>query len=256
MFVLFATPGPHLEKNIAIVDNNTISNNLGSGLSFAGSEGVIIRGNTLSRNQDYGIAIEKPGDVVIYSNSILNNGDKGVSLDVGTIACLRDNCIRGNRGSGIVAHGRGRIKENDIVGNLGCGMKICGPGDPFVTKNRIYSGQYVAVEILENARGCVTNNEIYCEAYEKVIQDIGSTTIVEDNDFPTAMLPPSRGSAGAKGEPADLMDLPSLTSPRPRQTGNAIPRGDISHIVGKLTATHASKANGSYRNMSRFCVIL
>ncbi len=170
---------------------------------------------------------------------MLDNRETGITLDVSTLTCLRDNCIRGNLGNGIVAQGRGRIRENDVIGNGKSAVVVLGPGDPFVGKNRIISAEASAIEVLSDARGCVSENEIYSKTGKNIVQDLSSTTIVENNEILSSL----------EGE----IRCDDLVT-RPLQTGNAIPRGDISHIVRKLTMPQTHKSNP--KTMSRFCVIL
>ena len=171
---------------------------------------------------------------------MLDNGETGITLDVSTLTCLRDNCVRGNLGNGIVVQGRGRLRENDVIGNGKSGVVILGPGDPFVAKNRIISADATAIEVLADARGCVSENEVYSKTGKNIVQDLSSTTIVENNDVLASLDGDVRND--------DLVR-------RPLQTGNAIPRNDISHIVRKLTMPQTQK-NGAKLTTSRFCVLL
>lgn len=230
---------PQLDKNTAIVDNNRISQNQGCGLSFAGSEDIIIRDNVLDGNHGSGIAIDQPVEATIHSNRVLDNRGAGISLEVSSLSCLRDNCICGNLGNGVVARGRGRIRENDIINNEKSELVILGPGDPFVAKNRIVSLKATAIEVLSDARGCVNENEIYAKSGKSIVQDLSSTTIIENNEILSSF----------ENETKD-----GNLATRPLQTGNSVPRPDIAHIVRKLTQTQPQKS--SAKTMSRFCVVL
>jgi hypothetical protein len=174
---------------------------------------------------------------MIHSNRVFDNGKTGITLAVSTLSSVHDNCVRGNLGNGIVAQGRGRIRENDVIGNGKSELVIVGPGDPFVAKNRIISEEASAIEVLADARGCVNENVVYSKTGKNIVQDLSSTTIVENNEFLSSLEGDVRG-----------------LGTRPLQTGNAIPRNDIAHIVRKLTMPQAQKTNP--KTMSRFCVIL
>ena len=170
---------------------------------------------------------------------MLDNGGSGIILDVSSFTHICDNCVRGNLGNGIVAQGRGHIRENDVIGNGKSGVVILGPGDPFVSKNRILSGESSAVNVRADARGCVNENELHSKAGKNIVQDLNSTTIVENNEL----------LSNLEGEIAGVG-----VASRPIQSWNTIPRDDISHIVSKLSMPHARKTNS--KTMSKFCVIL
>ncbi len=94
-----------------LIENNTITNNLGSGIVFYGSydpKVSIVNNNTIANNQGSGIVIN-PGSyaannipLIIANNSIFNNLGHGVYADKGLAnSTISSNLIEGNGGTGI-----------------------------------------------------------------------------------------------------------------------------------------------------------
>ncbi|XP_068736044.1 F-box only protein 10-like [Montipora capricornis] len=250
------------DKNYASVDNNAIFNNAGHGIHFSGSEGLLIRGNNLHNNEGCGIKIAKPAEIVIQDNSICRNRSSGVSIEIACCANVSGNGIYGNQKHGIVVSGKGLIKENDVFCNALNGVELRGPGDPYITRNRIQSTDHYGLNILENGRGYVDSNEIYQCNITALYQHPDSTVLVINNRIIPVNIKDGRkvciineGTNDCRHDPVGL-DLDSPPRPLLPNKENQFPRPLVSrmsmsssgngHIVTGLTAC---------RGRSRFCVI-
>ncbi|XP_015776225.1 PREDICTED: F-box only protein 10-like [Acropora digitifera] len=250
------------DKNYACVDNNTIFNNAGHGIHFSGSEGLLIRGNNVHNNEGCGIKIAKPAEIVIQDNSVCRNRSSGISIEIACSANVSGNGIYGNRKHGIVVSGKGLIKENDVFCNAMSGVELRGPGDPYITRNRIQSTDNYGVHILENGRGYVDSNDIYQCNMTGLYQNPDSTVLVINNRIIPVNTKDghqvcivNEGTTDCRHDPVGL-DLDSPPRPLLPNKENKFPRPPVSqmsmsslgngHIVTAITACHGR---------SRFCVI-
>lgn len=261
-YFIFYSTGLRPDKNYACVDNNTIFDNAGHGIHFSGSEGLLIRGNNVHNNEGCGIKIAKPADITIQDNSVCRNSSSGVSIEIACSANVSGNGIYGNRKHGIVVSGKGLIKENDVFCNGLSGVELRGPGDPYITRNRIQSTDHYGVNILENARGYVDSNDIYQCTTAGLHQHPDSTVLVINNRIIPVNTKNGRqvcivneGTNDCRHDPVGL-DLDSPPRPLLPNKENKFPRPPMSrmsmsssgngHIVAGMAACHGR---------SRFCVI-
>ncbi|EDO29952.1 predicted protein, partial [Nematostella vectensis] len=152
---------PRPDKNTASAVNNIVFDNAGHGIHFCGNESLLIRANSIHSNKACGICISKPADITIQDNSVCRNDSHGICIELGSRASIHGNGVYGNKKCGMCVSGKGTIRENDVMSNGLHAIQIFGPGDPYVTHNRLESGHHNGVCIMENARGFVEMNEIF-----------------------------------------------------------------------------------------------
>ena len=244
------------------MDNNTIFDNAGHGVYFCGSEGLLIRGNNIHNNEGSGISVAKPAEITIQDNSVCGNNSSGVCIDMACSANVSGNGFYGNRKHGILVFGKGLIKENDVFCNALSGIEMRGPGDPYVTRNRVQASEHYGVNILENARGYVDSNDIYECNVAGLYQHPDSTVAVINNRIISVNKNTSRelciindDTKQCQHNPA-VLNLDSPPRPLPPNKETKFPRPPMSrlsisssgngHVVAGLTTCHGR---------SRFCVI-
>jgi len=174
--------GPRPDKNYAKVDSNVIFDNNGHGIHFCANEGLLIKDNSIHSNKGSGISIIKPAEITIQDNMICKNEGSGITLDTSSTASIHGNGVYGNLKHGLHISGKGIIRENDFFSNCQAGIQICGPGDPFVTHNRVQAGKHHGISILENARGFVEWNDIYEANVGSLYKHPESTTHIYNNN--------------------------------------------------------------------------
>ncbi|KAM7442218.1 hypothetical protein ABFA07_008853 [Porites harrisoni] len=254
--------GPRPDKNFACVDNNTIFDNAGHGIYFSGSEGLLIRGNNVHNNEGCGIKIAKPAEITIEDNSVCRNNSSGVSIEIACSANVSGNGIYGNRKHGIVVSGKGLIKENDVFCNALSGVELRGPGDPYITRNRIQSTDHYGVNILENARGYVDSNDIYQCSAAGLYQHPDSTVLVINNRTIPVNTKNGRqvrivneGTNDCRHDPVGL-DLDSPPRPLLPDKNSKFPRPAMSRISMSSSGNgHLVAGMASCNGRSRFCVV-
>lgn len=254
--------GPRPDKNFACVDNNTISDNAGHGIHFSGSEGLLIRGNNVYNNEGCGISIAKPAEITIQDNSVCRNSSSGVCIEIGCAANVSGNGIYGNRKHGIVVSGKGLIKENDLFCNAMSGVELRGPGDPYITRNRIQSTDSYGVNIMENARGYVDSNDIYQCTSPGIYQHPDSTVLVINNRIIPVntkngcqVCIVNRDTNECSHDPEGL-DLDSPPRPLLPNKENKFPRPPVSRLSMSTSGNgHIVAGMASCHGRSRFCVI-
>ncbi|KXJ16742.1 F-box only protein 10 [Exaiptasia diaphana] len=184
--------GPKPDKNFATVDNNVIFENSGHGIHFCANEGLLIRENCIHSNQGCGVSITKPADITIQDNMICDNEGSGIILDTSSSASIHGNGIYGNQKHGLHISGKGGVRENDVFLNSLSGIQICGPGDPFVARNRVQSAKHHGISIMENARGFVEWNDIFEAKVSALYKHPESTTHIYNNNVVSIKLSESR----------------------------------------------------------------
>ena len=261
-FFFSCLTGPRPDKNFACVDNNTIFDNAGHGIYFSGSEGLLIRGNNVHNNEGCGIKIAKPAEITIEDNSVCRNNSSGVSIEIACSANVSGNGIYGNRKHGIVVSGKGLIKENDVFCNALSGVELRGPGDPYITRNRIQSTDHYGVNILENARGYVDSNDIYQCSAAGLYQHPDSTVLVINNRTIPVNTKNGRqvrivneGTNDCRHDPVGL-DLDSPPRPLLPDKNSKFPRPAMSRISMSSSGNgHLVAGMASCNGRSRFCVV-
>ena len=261
-FFFSCLTGPRPDKNFACVDNNTIFDNAGHGIYFSGSEGLLIRGNNVHNNEGCGIKIAKPAEITIEDNSVCRNNSSGVSIEIACSANVSGNGIYGNRKHGIVVSGKGLIKENDVFCNVLSGVELRGPGDPYITRNRIQSTDHYGVNILENARGYVDSNDIYQCSAAGLYQHPDSTVLVINNRTIPVNTKNGRqvrivneGTNDCRHDPVGL-DLDSPPRPLLPDKNSKFPRPAMSRISMSSSGNgHLVAGMTSCNGRSRFCVV-
>ena len=244
------------------MDNNTIFGNAGHGIHFSGSEGLLIRGNNVHNNEGCGISVAKPAEITIQDNSVCRNNSSGVSIEIGCSANVSGNGIYGNRKHGLLVCGKGLIKENDVFCNALSGVELRGPGDPYITRNRIQSTDHYGVNILENARGYVDSNDIYQCSTAGLNQHPDSTVLVINNRIipvdnknnrqvcivnqDTNECSHDPNGLDLDSPPRPLLPNKENNFPRPAMSQLSMSTSGNSHIVAGMTTCHGR---------SRFCVI-
>lgn len=254
--------GPRPDKNFACVDNNTIYDNAGHGIHFSGSEGLLIRGNNVYNNEGCGISIAKPAEITIQDNSVCRNSSSGVCIEIGCAANVSGNGIYRNRKHGIVVSGKGLIKENDLFCNAMSGVELRGPGDPYITRNRIQSTDSYGVNIMENARGYVDSNDIYQCTSPGIYQHPDSTVLVINNRIIPVntkngcqVCIVNRDTNECSHDPEGL-DLDSPPRPLLPNKENKFPRPPVSRLSMSTSGNgHIVAGMASCHGRSRFCVI-
>ena len=252
--------GPRPDKNFASVDNNTVFDNAGHGILYCGNEGLLIRVNSIHGNKGCGINIAKPASITVQDNSICRNMSSGIFVDTGCSASIQGNGIYNNQQFGIQIAGKGILKENDVICNLMGGLQVRGPGDPYVTGNRVQCTKHCGIVVLESARGVVASNVVYeCES-AGITQHPESATHVHNNRIVPlrdiyAYMTKGKDCQGSIFDPSEVD--PDSPSPRP-----LAPNKD--NKLSRATTTRSSMASGAtnivahYTNCnggSRFCII-
>lgn len=94
------------------------------------TEALNVFANLINCNRGLGIAVLQSSQLTrLATNCILENGRGGVAVEKDCRVELRGNGIYENSGYGVSFSGNGQIVENDVVGNRGCGIQVCGSAD-------------------------------------------------------------------------------------------------------------------------------
>ncbi|NXE12819.1 FBX10 protein, partial [Lophotis ruficrista] len=148
--------------SVALVESNSISHNGAAGLHVKSSEALNIIANVIHANRDDGVAVLQSSQLTrIANNSISCNSRGGVLVEAECQVELRGNGIYENSSHGIVCKGEGIIAENDIIGNLRCGLQLLQAANMKVTKNRIQSFRDYGIALFDEAKGLVQENLIF-----------------------------------------------------------------------------------------------
>ncbi|KAK3699562.1 hypothetical protein QZH41_014273 [Actinostola sp. cb2023] len=249
------------DKNFATVDNNVIFDNTGHGIHFCANEGLLIRDNSIHSNKSCGISITKPAEITIQDNMICKNEGSGITVDTSSSASIHGNGIYGNLKHGLNISGKGIIRENDVFSNVLSGIQIYGPGDPFVTRNRVQSSKHHGISIMENARGFVEWNDIYEANVASLYKHPESTTHMYNNNVIPIKLSDSKpfcvydyDTKECKLDDAICLEEHS-PPPRPYVVDRTSEKG------GKLQVAHPSGSTtivslyAGCHGRTRFCVI-
>jgi len=108
------------------VENNTVSSNLGDGVSIASSNGNAVTGNTVT-NCKNGIYLAFSDSNRVTGNTVVNNDEWGVYLAVADSNTIRDNEIGLNGKSGVLLHDKtnnNTISSNTISSNVFDGIVL------------------------------------------------------------------------------------------------------------------------------------
>ncbi|KAH0628464.1 hypothetical protein JD844_009671 [Phrynosoma platyrhinos] len=156
-----------------------------AGLYVKSSEALNIIGNAIHANYDCGVAVFQSSQLTrVANNSISCNSLGGVLVEAECRVELRGNGIYDNSSHGVTSKGDGVITENDILGNQGCGLKLCQSADMKVTKNRIHSFRGYGIEMLDQTKALVQDNLIFQGKSKKtILQQVASTEgcVLQDN---------------------------------------------------------------------------
>lgn len=258
-FYIFLGPKP--DKNYAKVDKNVIYENSGHGIHFCANEGLIISENSIHSNKGCGISITKPAEITIQDNMICKNEGSGVTVDTSSSASIHGNGVYGNLKHGLYVSGKGIVRENDVFSNVLTGIQICGPGDPFVTRNRVQAAEHHGINIMENARGFVEWNDIFEAKIASLYKHPESTTHIYSNNVIPIKLSESKpfcvfdvDTKECKLDTAITLEdnLPPLRPCVVNDTNDKTNKLQVGHLAGQ--ATIVSLYTGCH-GRTRFCVI-
>ena len=246
-FILVSRP----DKKLAQVEYNKITNNLGHGLLYSGSDGVVISRNTISNNSKHGIILTRPAEITIQDNNVTFNNQSGISVLLGVCCTIQGNGIYHNKEYGLQTAGVGIIKENDIFGHRMSAVYVKMQGDPHVTRNRLQGILQECVYVEDNTRGLIEQNEIRHYSYvSPIYYHHDSQVHVAGNKFVVLIKQDNDGLETA-------IDLEYLNlqnpSPRPFLHLNEENRGPFFS-----SPSHDTKRVTARRNVaiSRLCTIL
>ncbi len=107
-----------INGNNNIVDDNTVNENMGVGLSVTGGIGNQITANTFSTNNLGGISLSNSTGI-ISGNTVTGNMSFGISLMQQTTIHFKDNEVSGNSSHGLIINGSGNDINNNSIYNNG-----------------------------------------------------------------------------------------------------------------------------------------
>uniref|UniRef100_A0A7M4EZG7 F-box protein 10 n=1 Tax=Crocodylus porosus TaxID=8502 RepID=A0A7M4EZG7_CROPO len=237
--------------SVALVESNSINHNGAAGLYIKSSEALNIIANAIHANQDSGVTVFQSTQLTrIANNSISCNSLGGILVETECRVELRGNGIYDNSSHGIACKGDGVIVENDIIGNLGCGLKLLQTADMKVTKNRIQALQDYGILILDQTKGLVQDNLIYQGKSKKtILQQVSNAEdcIVQNNKLLTFKR---------KSDIAWTLENPPAR-PHIEVTARGVSRATNSQRVTTMTTRIAARVDGGcHNNGSIFCTIL
>lgn len=235
--------------------------NAGHGILFSGNEGLLVRGNNIHGNKGCGVSIAKPADITVHNNSICANMSSGIWVDIGCCSSIHSNGIYNNQQFGIQVAGKGLVKENDIFCNSMGGIQVRGPGDPYVTNNRVQATLHHGISVLENARGVVLSNTVYeCEV-QAITRHPESTTYVHNNRIVPvkdvyAYMTKEKDGRGSIFNPAEIETESVPLRPPDYSTDSkfsnpALSRLPLNSAGGTNIVAHYTNCSGR----SRLCII-
>ncbi|XP_026026685.1 F-box only protein 10 [Astatotilapia calliptera] len=148
--------------SVALVESNCMSYNGAVGLYVKSTEALNVFANLINCNRGLGIAVLQSSQLTrLATNCILENGRGGVAVEKDCRVELRGNGIYENSGYGVSFSGNGQIVENDVVGNRGCGIQVCGTADIKVMRNRVQPSQGCGIAVLGPVKGVVHDNILF-----------------------------------------------------------------------------------------------
>ncbi|XP_025057207.1 F-box only protein 10 isoform X3 [Alligator sinensis] len=237
--------------SVALVESNSINHNGAAGLYIKSSEALNIIANAIHANQDSGVTVFQSTQLTrIANNSISCNSLGGILVETECRVELRGNGIYDNSSHGIACKGDGAIVENDIIGNLGCGLKLLQTANMKVTKNRIQALQDYGILILDQTKGLVQDNLIYQGKSKKnILQQVSNAEdcIVQNNKLLTFKR---------KSDIAWTLENPPAR-PHIEVTACGVSTATNSQRVTTMTTRIAARVDGGcHNNGSIFCTIL
>lgn len=148
--------------SVALVESNCMSYNGAVGLYVKSTEALNVFANLINCNRGLGIAVLQSSQLTrLATNCILENGRGGVAVERDCRVEVRGNGIYENSGYGVSFSGNGQIVENDVIGNRGCGIQVCGSADIKVVRNRIQPAQGCGIAVLGPVKGVVHDNILF-----------------------------------------------------------------------------------------------
>nr|XP_057935624.1 F-box only protein 10 [Doryrhamphus excisus] len=152
----------HRSISVALVESNCMSFNGAVGLYVKTSEPLNIFSNLVNHNRGIGIAVLQSNQLTrLVTNCILENIRGGVTVDKDCRVELRGNGIYENNGHGVSFTGIGQMLENDVVGNSGYGIQVCGSGDVKVLHNRVQPALGGGIAVLGSVKAVVSDNQLF-----------------------------------------------------------------------------------------------
>ena len=157
------------ENAEGLVDGNLIEHNKVNGIYIAAGANPRVRRNQIRFHERAGILVYRhkefrgyePGRGIIEDNEISGNKQFGIQIDEGANPCVRRNIIKANEFGGIWTRngGRGKIYENQIIENIGSGIKNEG-GQPRLGRNMFLGN---GGQSLEDYGGAIQDSNVLCE---------------------------------------------------------------------------------------------
>jgi parallel beta-helix repeat protein len=107
----------------ADLNDNTIFENLLSGVFVLGGAGAMLASNRISYNHENGVYILESGQARLIENQIHHNGLAGVCVNRGGEVNFERNQVHANRNCGIIVrHSSAFLNDNRLVDNGGSGL--------------------------------------------------------------------------------------------------------------------------------------
>ena len=142
-----------------VISNNTISGNNGNGISETNANGNSISSNTISSNSLNGINISSSSGI-ITGNSITGNNGVGMSLNSNTLNQITNNNIENNSSGGIsLVNTAGTLSSNNITGNQGYGISLSASNNTL--SGNIISGNSNHGIIISGSNNSISNDTVF-----------------------------------------------------------------------------------------------
>ena len=167
-----------------IVENNTILNNMHSGITPQGaSRNSTILNNTITDNVWDGIFLYYSFDCIVENNTILNNTRRGISLQGGS----RNNTISGNTvtdnhvGIHLYRSGYNVIEENTVNSSGFDGVQLVQSDDNEVSGNEVALNGWIGIWTFQSRGNMISGNTAISNTAHGIMLAQSNSTTVTDN---------------------------------------------------------------------------
>ena len=167
-----------------IVENNTIMNNIHSGITPQGaSRNITISNNTITDNMWDGIFLYDSFDCIVENNTIMNNMHPGISLQGGS----RNNTISGNTvtdnhvGIHLYRSGYNVIEGNTVNSSGFDGVQLVESNDNEVSGNEVTLNGWIGIWTFQSRSNIISGNTAVSNTLHGIMLAQSNSTTVTDN---------------------------------------------------------------------------
>ncbi|WP_254864575.1 right-handed parallel beta-helix repeat-containing protein [Halovivax gelatinilyticus] len=170
-------------SNGAIVEANTVSDNLDHGLSLSGSTDAIVRENVVTNNGEVGIYVADATGGTVTNNSATANGRDGIRVSGADATVVEDNDASENNVYGIRVVGGDDVEvvANDAADNGADGIRVVDATGVQVSENSLDGNDESGIHVLGSVGGTFAENEVTNNAAGIVLEGADGGVVEHNN---------------------------------------------------------------------------